>query len=117
VAVISMKNAMVGSNGRNVVLAVPVDGRTRNLQIEPTDAIQIANQMATAAVKLTPAKAPASMEALSLALKPYGTDGLAHLAVETEHGPFVLALDNATLRGLASAAQAALELGKPSGTA
>jgi hypothetical protein len=116
-AIITMKNARVGTNGKNVALTVPVDGRSRTLNLDPVDAIQIANQIATAAIPLVDRRAPASMEALEIALHPYDSAGLAHFLVATEHGPFVFGLDAEKLLGFSKSAEAALEFGAHGGSA
>jgi len=116
-AIITMENARVGRNGKNVALSVPIDGRSRTLNFEPVDAIQLANQVATMAIQLVERRAPASMEALHIALHPYDSSGLAHFMIATEHGPFVFGIGAKELLAFASAAEAALKLGPHGGTA
>jgi len=115
---LKITDVSVGVGESAVMLRVPVDGRPRTVRFDPGDAVQIANQLATAAVEITPARPRASMTAVDMRLGPYRADGAASLAILTvEHGPFVVDLDDTLLRALAAAANAALEFAKPAGQA
>lgn len=110
-----MSDVTIGHRPDAVILRVPVDQRRRTLLFDPHDAIQVANQIATSAVALLDTPARAEMRADQIQLRPYGSGGEAKLAFFTEHGPFIIQISAATLMGLATAAQAALEFAEPSG--
>jgi len=116
-AVLKMKDVSVARGNANVVFRVPVDGRPRSLMLDPVDAIQMANQIATAAIDLVTVPATAAMTASDFHLKPYDETGHAHLAIITEHGPFVIRMTPEGLRALATAGEAALEFAKGAGSA
>lgn len=116
-AILKMTDVGVSAASGSVVFRVPVDGRPRSLRLDPVDAIQMANQIATAAIEIVPVAARAAMTAEDFHLKPYDASGNAHLAIITEHGPFVIRLTAEGLHALATAGEAALEFARAAGRA
>ncbi|WP_294195885.1 hypothetical protein [uncultured Sphingomonas sp.] len=110
-----MTNTRVGSGNGRVAMQVSIDGRPRTIMIEPEAAIQIANQIATEAVRLLSRGATADMGVDTILLHPFDARGQAHLMLGTEHGPFTFRLGAKALQSLAAAAEGALEHGDVGG--
>lgn len=120
-AILKVDDAQVGRREDNrVVLRLPVDGTTRNIVFEPEAALRVGTTMANAGVDGIGTGTADELPLVSkIRLLPYQGNGAALLEVTMDNfgGPALMRIDHNWLRALATAANAALEMAEPGGTA
>lgn len=116
-AIITADKITFATTDNGVAFRIPVDGRDRTFVLSPTDAMRMANMLATLAMEFSTLTVPKVERVEDIRLKPYEAGDALLLITSLETGPLQFRLNATWLGALTQAAAAALELAEPGGSA